>query len=242
MSDSDPSTLIPAATVILVRARATVEVLMVKRDSKLAFAGGHWVFPGGRVDAADYPPNEVELDDLARLGAAEVAAAVREAAEEAGLVIEPTALRRWSHWTPPDAGQPRRFSTAFFIAPAPDGEVVVDDVEIRDHQWVSPERALVLQRAEQIELTPPTYITLTQLEGATTVDELLARADGVVEHFATRIGALEGELVALYHGDAGYVDGDAGRAGPRHRLRMAPGSWRYERDPSIAPGTPVTTG
>ena len=214
---------------------------MVRRDSKLAFAGGHWVFPGGRVDPADYPASDVGLDDLARLGAAEVTAAVREAAEEAGLAVDPATLRRWSHWTPPDAGQPRRFSTAFFIAPAPEGEVVVDDVEIREHQWVSPERALVLHRAEQIELTPPTYITLTQLSGTTTVDELMARADDHVEHFATRIGSLGDALVALYHGDVGYEDGDAGRAGPRHRLHMAPGAWRYERDEGIAPGPPVTT-
>jgi hypothetical protein len=42
-----------AATVILVRdSDAGIEALMLHRNSKIAF-GGMWVFPGGRVDAAD---------------------------------------------------------------------------------------------------------------------------------------------------------------------------------------------
>ena len=112
---------VAAATVILVRPDASV--LMLKRDSKLAFAGGLWVFPGGRVDPGDY-------DGSGSLEVAERRAAVREAMEEAGLVIDPDALLRFSHWTPPPQAQ-KRFSTAFFVASAPDGAVVIDDGEIR---------------------------------------------------------------------------------------------------------------
>ena len=39
----------------------------------------------------------------------------------------------------------------------------------------------------------------------------------------------ERTLVVLWHGDAGYEDGDAGRAGPRHRLAMFTAGWVYER-------------
>ena len=28
---------------------------MLRRNSKLKFAGGMWVFPGGRIDEGDYP-------------------------------------------------------------------------------------------------------------------------------------------------------------------------------------------
>ena len=33
---------------------AGVEVLVLRRDTNLAFHGGSWVFPGGRVDPADF--------------------------------------------------------------------------------------------------------------------------------------------------------------------------------------------
>ena len=35
-------------------------------------------------------------------------------------------------------------------------------------------------------------------------------------------------MVALWEGDAGYVDRDASRPGDRHRLVMAPDRWRFE--------------
>jgi 8-oxo-dGTP pyrophosphatase MutT (NUDIX family) len=153
---------IPAATVIIARdADGGPEVLMVRRDSKLAFAAGMWVFPGGRLDPEDYG------SDPSDLAGAEVRAAAREAEEEAGLAIDATSLRRWSHWTPPDMGQSHRFSTAFFVGRAPVGEVVIDDGEIRAHQWVRPADALELHRRGEVELAPPTYITLVQLNSPT---------------------------------------------------------------------------
>ena len=64
---------IPAATVVLLRdGDDGVETLMLRRDTNLAFAGGAWVFPGGRIDPDDYPEggapdsrdagDEVQLD------------------------------------------------------------------------------------------------------------------------------------------------------------------------------------
>ena len=35
--------------------------------------------------------------------------------------------------------------------------------------------------------------------------------------------------VTLYAGDAGYEDAELERPGPRHRLWIRDGSWRYER-------------
>ena len=47
----------PAATVLLLREGLdSVEVLVIRRDEKLAFMGGMWVFPGGSVCAADASP------------------------------------------------------------------------------------------------------------------------------------------------------------------------------------------
>jgi 8-oxo-dGTP pyrophosphatase MutT (NUDIX family) len=223
--DVEERPAVPAATVILLRdGAAGVETLMVKRDSKLAFAGGMWVFPGGRVDPEDYPPDAP--DDVDR---ASRRAAVREAREEAGLAVDEASLVKLSHWTPPPQ-TPKRFSTWFFLAPAPDGSVVIDDGEIRDHMWVPPGDALARRDALEIELAPPTWVTLHTLAGAASLaDALAAAARSEPEHFTTRAAVTDEGVVVMWHGDACYESGDATAEGPRHRLWMVEGPWRYER-------------
>lgn len=87
-------TSIPAATVILLRARAdgTPETLMVRRGENLAFAGGALVFPGGRVDDTDLatardPQLAFGFDSLADDDAAARIACCREALEETGVLL-----------------------------------------------------------------------------------------------------------------------------------------------------------
>lgn len=228
----DP-TATPAATVVVLRDRpgADIEVLMLRRDTNLAFAGGAWVFPGGRIDPADH-----EGSDDPELAAR--AAAAREAVEEAAVVLEPSQLLRWSHWTPPAESTRRRFSTAFFVAAFPEdaGDIRVDDGEIREHRWQHPLEVLEARDSGLVTLTPPTFITLHQLAMHRSVEEVLRvaadRGATDVEHFATRLATVqpsEDEIVVMYHGDAGYESGDATRPGPRHRLWMG-ATWRYERD------------
>ena len=50
------------------------------------------------------------------------------------------------------------------------------------------------------------------------------------ERFETRISLQDGGPIALWHGDVGYEVTDAATEGPRHRLSMFAGQWRYERD------------
>lgn len=218
---------VAAATVILVReAEPDVggagHILMLKRDSRLSFAGGLWVFPGGRVDPGDF-------DDSGDLDVAERNAAAREAQEEAGLVIDPTDLVRFSHWTPPPQAN-KRFSTAFFLAAAPSGTVVIDDGEIRDSQWVTARDALDAHAGGGIELAPPTFITLTYLARHDSAGALLdSMANHEPEAFATQVAEVDGRVCALYHGDVGYDGGDPTTDGPRHRLWLDPDGWTYER-------------
>jgi 8-oxo-dGTP pyrophosphatase MutT (NUDIX family) len=57
LPDGEVSAAIPAATVVLLRdGAAGIEALLVRRNSKLEFAGGMWVFPGGRLDGDDFSP------------------------------------------------------------------------------------------------------------------------------------------------------------------------------------------
>lgn len=218
--------LIPAATVVLLRDGPDgLEVLLLRRDSRLEFAGGMWVFPGGRIDPGDHRLGDADDVHPARR------AAVREAREEAGIALDEASLVWFSHWTPPEIS-PKRFATWFFVT-GTDGEldVVIDDGEIRGFAWMRPADALVRRNALEIELSPPTWITLQQFVPYERVSDALAdRRTRPPEHFATRFAGVEGGAVALYHGDAGYDDTDPDRPGGRHRLWMLERGWRYERD------------
>jgi 8-oxo-dGTP pyrophosphatase MutT (NUDIX family) len=216
---------VAAATVVLARDRPDgLEVLMLKRDSRIAF-GGMWVFPGGRVDPGDIDPAGAE-DEVA----AARRAAAREAHEEAGLRLDLDTLVPLSHWTPP-VSAPRRFNTWFFLARAPaDALVLVDGREIHEHGWLRPADALAQRDAGQIELAPPTWVTLWRLTPATTVDDAIGQAKASApQRFETHMTTVDGVFVALFEGDAGYMDSDANRPGPRHRLLMLPDGWRFEQ-------------
>jgi 8-oxo-dGTP pyrophosphatase MutT (NUDIX family) len=69
----------PASTVVLLRpSPARFDVFLVRRHDNVAFMGGAYVFPGGRVDEADRAFGEAN---------AFRAAAVRELFEEAGILL-----------------------------------------------------------------------------------------------------------------------------------------------------------
>jgi 8-oxo-dGTP pyrophosphatase MutT (NUDIX family) len=223
--------LIDAATVILVRdapADGGVEVLMIQRVGRGAF-GGFWVFPGGKVD----PQDRVLVADIelaSELATARMAAA-REAQEETGLVVDPLAMAPLSHWMPPPT-EARRFSTWFFVAPAPDGEITLSLGEATEHRWITPEAAMTLGIAD-FPLAPPTWMSLRQLCGAKSVDHLIAtlrRATPPRMH--TRVIARE-PLTLAWAGDVAYehLDDavDATFDGARHRLAMHKSGWTFEQ-------------
>jgi 8-oxo-dGTP pyrophosphatase MutT (NUDIX family) len=223
---------VPAATTVLLRdGDHGIEVLMARRNSRLAFAGGAWVFPGGRVDPEDWDGEP--LSDLShpRMVDAARRAAVREAAEETGAVVAPESLILISHWTPP-VEAPKRFATFFFLGPAPEevADLHADGGEIHELGWLRPADAVAARNAGEIELVPPTYITLELLgRFGSTVEALEHHRTRPPEHFSTSCVRFDGGMVALYAGDAGYESGDLDQPGGRHRLWMLAEGWRYER-------------
>lgn len=215
---------VPAATTVLLRDAGDrgVETLMVRRSSKLEFAGGMWVFPGGRVDPDDIPSDGDVIEAARR-------AAVREALEEADLVVDADALVPFAHWVPPPVTA-KRFATWFFLGPAPAGTVTVDMGEIHDHRWLQPADAIARRDAEEIELAPPTWLTLHRLARYPDVAAAMADVRATEpEFFETHIARVEGGIAALWEGDAGYDSSDGDAPGARHRLWMLPTGWRYER-------------
>lgn len=215
-----------SASVVVVREGARApEVLMLRRNEKIAFHGGAWVFPGGRVDDAD-----VGAGPDSELAVAKRAAA-REALEETGLVLGVGAMQPFAHWTTP-VDLPKRFATWFFLACA-DGtpEVRIDNSEIVDYRWLTAEAALGLHRDGELNLPAPTFVTLTGFAQAPKVPALLktVEAEGI-RRFVPRLVKLPDGRCSLYEEDAGYATLDLGTPGPRHRLTMLGTDWIYERD------------
>jgi 8-oxo-dGTP pyrophosphatase MutT (NUDIX family) len=218
----------PAATVVVLRdGEHGLETLLLRRSSKMAFHGGAWVFPGGRIDDGDW----LEGDDLPRAAAR---AAVREAAEEAAIEVDVDSLVHLSNWTTPDIS-PKRFATWFFAAPAHAeiAEAVADGVESDAVRWFRPTDALSERHAGEIELAPPQYVTLLWLTDYATVEAALAgiAAETPID-FTPRFHFLEGGgAICIYVGDVAWDDLERVDApGPRHRLVMPPkAEWVYER-------------
>jgi len=216
---------LPAATVVLLRDGARgLEILYLRRNTAVDFHGGAWVFPGGRVDPEDFAAGAPE-----DVTAAARCAAVREAREEAGLVLRADALVHFAHWTT-SQGAPKRFSTWFFAGRAGDDAVRVDGGEISDARWLRPEEALAQQRAREMELPAPTFVTSLGLAPFADAKSVLAAWTArPPEPFLPRIHPHADGRISLYQQDAAYAGGDLDTPGPRHRLWMVRSGWRYDR-------------
>ncbi len=217
----------PAATVVLLRdGDGGLEVLLARRSSKLAFHGGAWVFPGGRIDPGDF--GEVP-DDLLR---AARQAAVREAKEEAGVDVDPDGLIHLSNWTTPE-GSPKRFATWFFAGPVQGGDEAADGSEMDALQWFRPAEALAAHAAGEIELAPPQFVTLLDLREISTVaDAMRSIAEATPIDYLPRFHFIEGGgAICVYPEDVAYDDLEQLDApGPRHRLHLRSEGWEYVRD------------
>jgi 8-oxo-dGTP pyrophosphatase MutT (NUDIX family) len=213
----------PGATVVPLRDGPDgLEVLMIERAAALAY-GGMWAFPGGRVDPDDAEPSDPG-DEIARARRA----AVREAHEEVGLRLAPESLVAYSHWTG-GATHGHLFAAWYFLAPAPDVDVVLDEHECTDHRWIRPVDVLAARDCGEMAVVAPTWVTLHSLVPARTIDDALALAASrppVV--YRSRVTDAGGQRIVLWRGDAGYEAADPGLAGPRHRLVMSDAGWSYE--------------
>jgi 8-oxo-dGTP pyrophosphatase MutT (NUDIX family) len=189
----EPAVPRPAATVILLRrggkhAERGLQILLVRRNPEARFMPGIWVFPGGAVDRDDGDGE-----------AAHRAAAVRELAEEAGIVVDAGELVAYSRWITPKV-VPTRFDTRFYLAlapahspPKPDGSETVDA------GWFGPQEALDLHRADELSLVFPTIKHLESLIGFANAAEALeaARRREVKAVEPEVIGEGEGRRIVL---------------------------------------------
>jgi 8-oxo-dGTP pyrophosphatase MutT (NUDIX family) len=183
----------PAATVVLVRPGAAgPEVLLLRRAPGSRFAPGYVVFPGGVVDPGDAELAERWFGDA---GERVRACAVRELAEETGLVLTSGGLRplengtsiadavaaspppldalaEMARWRAPEV-VPVRFDAWFYaVAAEAIAEAKPDMVEVDEAWWERPADALARHEL-WTSLMWPTYRTLELLAGCSSVEDML---------------------------------------------------------------------
>jgi len=224
-----PAVPAPAATVVLVRdGTEGLEVLLAKRSSKLAFHGGAWVFPGGRIDPGDYAGEPEDVLTAARRGAA------REAKEEVGVEVDSDALVHLSNWTTPEISK-KRFATWFFVGEVTGGVEAADGTETDSLHWFRPDDALAARDVGEIELAPPQCVTLRWLRDHGSVAQAMAAATlQEAVDFTPRFHFMEGGgAVCVYNEDVAYDDLERLETpGPRHRLYMRDAGWDYINEPA----------
>jgi len=200
----------PAATVMLLRDTSEgLEVFMLRRTNSAVFAGGMYVFPGGKVDAADGEGDEgfrvaavrecyeeagvllaVDADGRSvrdghpalahRDGVYDGTVDMRALAAAHGLRLHTDALVWMSHWITPKGETTRRFDTRFFMVASPQGQHSHhDDNETVASMWVRPTDALDRFAAGELQLMPPTIANLQFLEPHGNVADAMAAARAV---------------------------------------------------------------
>lgn len=198
-----------ASTVVLLRDSdgGGVEAWLLTRVTRMAFAAGMTVFPGGCVEPGDAL---LPWAGPAPAQAALVGAAVRETFEETGVLlgvdgldlgsaradveagrigfgdllrshdarVDPSGLRAWARWVTPQ-GEPRRYDARFYVAALPSGaQPLAVTSEAAHAGWLAPAEALAQHERGERAIMPPTLVTLRAIAEFATVSDVLAAAAG----------------------------------------------------------------
>lgn len=125
-----------------------------------------------------------------------------------GVKIDAAALHLTGHWITPERFA-RRFSTRFFLAAAPAGQIARHcGLELTDSRWLDVREAVRLHEEDRLPMFLPTITTLRALAPFATIEAAVSDADararqGIepVMPVAVTVG---GERRILLPGDPGY--------------------------------------
>ncbi len=98
--------------------------------------------------------------------------------EKEDLLLPLDRLRYFSHWITPEP-LPLRYDVRFFLAETPGHQDVMHDgMELTEHLWVRPEKALDLYQKGEFGMVLPQIMTLVELSQFRTVAEALRSTKG----------------------------------------------------------------
>lgn len=146
-----------------------------------------------------------------------------------GLRLDAEAIRLWSWWITPEI-EARRYSTRFFVARSPEAaEASHDDGETVQSAWWTPAEALARFEAGQVQLAPPTWVTLQELLPFERADDVLQAAGSRRVVPIEPTGALheDGSVTIYLPGDPLHPSTDRVEGPTRVTLRQ--GRWLVHR-------------
>jgi 8-oxo-dGTP pyrophosphatase MutT (NUDIX family) len=83
--------------------------------------------------------------------------------EELSLTLDVGRFVYWSHWITPSV-EPKRYDTRFFAVELTGAATVeADQSELTEHSWVRPQSALAALSRGEMQMVPPTMLTLEDL-------------------------------------------------------------------------------
>lgn len=155
---------------------------------------------------------------------------LRAIVEREGLRLALDALMLFAHWVTPPIDT-RQFDTRFFMTRVPPDQTPVhDDTETTHSSWMTPADAMAQSANRDIDLPPPTWTTLRELERFKAVDDALTwartrrivrRQPELLDHAGVRMLVIPGDPL---HPDPGGDD-----APMETRFVRIDGGWRAER-------------
>ncbi len=129
---------------------------------------------------------------------------------EADATVDAGCIGYFAHWITP-RGEKKRFDTRFFLAACPPRQSADHDRrESVEGGWIAPDEALRRYGAREIELVPPTIVSLDRLTLAASAAEAIEAATALeVEEILPKISMSDGKVAILYPGDPDYDGGEA---------------------------------
>lgn len=226
----------PSATVLLLRQRDSMEVLMVKRGAGGAFASAH-VFPGGKLDEDDMDDAWLELatgaDSLNRFERGLRIAGWREIYEETNLLPGPclaglssqdrdcsfielirrsgaqlplAEMQPFARWITPHFA-PKRFDTHFYLCALDADDAICDGFETVASEWIAPEVAMAKDTSGECKLLFPTKSQLRRLIASGSIEQAIADAAAQpIIPIEPRRVARENGVFVVIPENAGYAE------------------------------------
>lgn len=199
---------------------------MVRRKGTARFFSGMYVFPGGVAEPCDSTDKETVLRELFeevgvllgarnKVDAARLSELRKDCSRQAHLfgdimkelnvdLMEASSrVKPWSHWITPKQ-EKWRYDTMFFVAlldAAEAGTAFADQDEVFSHVFATPAEFLRRAAAGEIQLPPPTWLTLTELAAFPSVEDILNHARTMVTIEPTLLFGNDGQLVVALPGD-----------------------------------------